>query len=65
MKTQQALPLVGLSYNQFTYVLRAGLLKPPAKDVSGDFDWTPADIERARAVARSLRRRRTHASTTA
>jgi hypothetical protein len=38
--------------------LRSGKLSPPAKDVSGDFAWSPEDIERAReALARDGRRK--------
>jgi hypothetical protein len=46
------------SYHRLASLLRNDKIPPPAKDISGDYIWTEADIERARqALATDLRRK--------
>ena len=40
----------GISYACLISLIRSGRLTPPARDESGDFIWTPEDIERARQL---------------
>jgi hypothetical protein len=60
-KTREILPELGpgATYYRLVSALRSGKLDPPpAKDCSGDFAWTEADVEWARqALARDLRRK--------
>jgi hypothetical protein len=61
-KTREILPELGpgVTYYKLISALRSGKISPPpAKDCSGDFAWTEADVERARqALARDLRKER-------
>jgi hypothetical protein len=64
LKTSQAIRSLGTTYYRLISALRCGKLPPPAKDCSGDFIWTPKDIENARrALAVDLRRRKREAVT--
>jgi hypothetical protein len=60
VKTPVAARLVGATYWRLVTAMRGGKITPlPAKDSSGDFIWTEADLERARqALAIDLRRTR-------
>jgi predicted site-specific integrase-resolvase len=57
LKTRAVCELLGVRYTYLANWLRDGRLTPPAKDSSGDFIWTPEDIERARAALTARRRR--------
>jgi hypothetical protein len=47
-----------VNYYSLVGLFRSGKCDPPQKDASGDFVWTEADIERARAALRiDLRRK--------
>ncbi len=57
-KTPAAADLLGVGYWRLIGLIRSRRLAPPQKDSSGDYLWTPEDIERARQafVARTLKR---------
>jgi hypothetical protein len=59
-KTRRAASLLGIAESHLHYLLRAKKIPPPARDDSGDFVWTDADLERARAALRIDRRRKEH-----
>jgi hypothetical protein len=48
LKTPAAADLLGVGYWRLIGLLRSKRLAPPQKDSSGDYLWTPEDIERAR-----------------
>jgi hypothetical protein len=53
VKTPIAADQVPASYTQLMNLIRCRKIKAPAKDSSGDYIWTEADIEAARlALAR-------------
>src|SRR5262245_28750959 len=57
--TRAAAREAGLMLAQITHAICHGKLVPPAKDETGRYLWTAADIERARqAVAVDRRRKR-------
>jgi hypothetical protein len=47
-KTPAVADLIGVSYYRLIGLLRSRRLAPPQKDTSGDYIWTPEDIEGAR-----------------
>jgi len=49
-KTPTVADLLGISYWRLINLLRTRRLVPPQKDTSGDYVWTPEDVERARQV---------------
>jgi hypothetical protein len=49
-KTPEAARQLGTSYTRLVGLLRYGKIPQPAKDSSGDFLWTEADLDRAREV---------------
>jgi hypothetical protein len=51
--------MLGVPYYTLFGLITRGRMAAPAKDSSGDFVWTDADVERARAAlaARHQRRR--------
>jgi hypothetical protein len=55
-KTPMAAAACDCTYWELIGLLRSGRLTPPAKDSSGDYVWTPEDVERARAALRDGRR---------
>jgi hypothetical protein len=55
-KTPAAAQELGISYATLIGLLRYGKIEPPAKDSSGDYVWTDADLARARRAI-SMRRR--------
>jgi hypothetical protein len=59
MKTCEVVKLVGRSYWAVIGAIRAKKVPPPVKDASGDYLWTPLDIERLRAAFALDRRRGT------
>jgi hypothetical protein len=48
LKTPAAADLLGVGYWRLIGLLRSKRLPRPQKDSSGDYLWTPEDIERAR-----------------
>ncbi len=57
LKTAAAADQLGISYYQLFGLLRFRKIKPPARDSSGDYVWTPGDVKRARhALDRRQRR---------
>jgi hypothetical protein len=55
-KTPVAARELGISYHQLIGLLRYDKIDPPARDSSGDYLWADADIERAKAAIRAMRR---------
>ncbi len=49
-KTPVVAEQLGIGYHHLFGLIRSRHLAPPAKDSSGDYVWTPADVDRARAV---------------
>ena len=57
-KTCEAARELGVTREKLTGLLRRGRIEPPEKDISGDYWWSDADLERARqALAVDLRRK--------
>jgi DNA-binding transcriptional MerR regulator len=48
LKSRVVADQLGISYYNLFELIRSKRLTPPEKDSSGDYVWTPADIERAR-----------------
>jgi hypothetical protein len=57
-KTPAMCRLLGVRYSDIWHLLRDGRLVPPAKDSSGDYVWTEADVQRAREALAARRRTR-------
>jgi DNA-binding transcriptional MerR regulator len=55
-KSREVAKRLGITYRVLFEMLRRGRLDPPAKDSSGDYVWTEADVERAQAALASRRR---------
>jgi hypothetical protein len=56
IKTTAAVAALGTTYHRLIGLIRFGKIGPPEKDISGDYLWTPGDLERARqALAIDLR----------
>jgi DNA-binding transcriptional MerR regulator len=55
-KTPIAARELGISYSQLIGLIRYGKIAPPERDTSGDYIWTDADLDRARAAFASKRR---------
>jgi DNA-binding transcriptional MerR regulator len=53
MGTQAARRLAGVSHHRLVHLIRVGQFEPPAKDETGRYTWTEADVERLRQVAAS------------
>lgn len=56
MKTRDVEKLLGVGYYRLFRLVRVGHIPPPAKDSSGDYVWSPEDIERARQVLHGRRK---------
>ncbi len=61
-KTPQVSDLLGIQYHRLISLLRSKRLVPPEKDSSGDYVWSPEDIERARQVINTSPRKKTGVS---
>jgi hypothetical protein len=63
-KTPAAAEHLGTTYHKLIGLLRFRKIKPPQRDSSGDYVWTPEDLERARqALANGQQRKEAaHAS---
>jgi hypothetical protein len=48
LKTPAAARYLNTSYHRLIGLLRFGKIQPPPKDSSGDYCWSPEDLERAR-----------------
>jgi hypothetical protein len=58
VKTPVAAKRLGVPYHRLIGLLRADRIEPPAKDSSGDYVWSAADIERAREALQTGGRRK-------
>jgi hypothetical protein len=58
LKGRAAARAAGMGYDRLMGLIRSGRLDPPVKDSSGDYVWTPADLERARQAGKVDRRRK-------
>jgi hypothetical protein len=63
-KTPAAAQELGINYASLIGLLRYGKLEPPAKDTSGDYVWTDADLARARRAMAAHQRKRPEPVTT-
>jgi hypothetical protein len=59
-KTPVAALELDITQSHLHYLVRARKVKPPARDSSGDFLWSDADLEAARRALAIDRRRREH-----
>ena len=57
LKTPIAAKTLGVAETQLYSLLRKGKIPPPAKDSSGDYCWTPADLDAARQAMEARRQR--------
>jgi hypothetical protein len=55
-KTTAAAQELGVPYWRLIGLMRYGKINPPGRDTSGDFVWTDADMDRARAALARARR---------
>jgi hypothetical protein len=55
-KTPVAARELGISYHQLIGLIRFDKIVPPARDSSGDYLWSDADLDHARAALASMRR---------
>jgi hypothetical protein len=58
MKTIQAVKYLNTTYHKLIGLLRYDKIPLPAKDCSGDYIWSPDDLERARQALDAMRRPR-------
>jgi hypothetical protein len=58
MKTPVAARHLGVTYHTLIGLLRFNKIDPPQRDSSGDYLWSPADLDRARAALAARRRPR-------
>jgi hypothetical protein len=54
LKTPAAADKLGVSYHRLIGLLRFRKIEPPARDSSGDFVWSDADLERVRKALAKL-----------
>jgi hypothetical protein len=57
-KTPTAAKELGTTYHRLISLLRSEKLSPPAKDSSGDYVWSDADLEAARKALSIDRRKK-------
>ena len=57
LKTPAAARALKVPYTALVSLIRYGKISAPAKDTSGDYVWTAADIEAARRVLAARPRR--------
>jgi hypothetical protein len=57
-KTPQVAVQLNATYWRIIGLIRGRKIKAPFKDDSGDFWWTPADIERAKKALAEIDRKR-------
>lgn len=56
LKTIQVCDLVGKPYYVIAHMIRARLIPQPARDASGDYCFSPEDVENVRRVLASRQR---------
>jgi hypothetical protein len=57
LKTRSAARAIGATAPQIMSAIYSGKLLPPGKDESGDYQWFPHDLERAKAALAIDRRK--------
>jgi hypothetical protein len=56
MKTAEVITHLETTHHKLWGLFRSNKIRPPAKDISGDYVWTDQDVENARrALATDLR----------
>jgi hypothetical protein len=55
-KTPAAADQLGIPYSRLISLMRSKRVTPPPKDSSGDYVWTPCDLDRVRQVLESAGR---------
>jgi hypothetical protein len=55
--TRDASRILGVPVYALYWLLRCDRIPPPPKTTTGDYDWQPEDLERARAALARRRRR--------
>jgi hypothetical protein len=58
LKSRAVATELAISYYRLFELIRSGKLTPPGKDSSGDYIWTPEDVDRARQALAVGRRRK-------
>jgi hypothetical protein len=58
LKTPVAARELGTTYHRLIGLVRFNKIDPPQRDSSGDYIWSPADIERAREALAAGRGRK-------
>jgi hypothetical protein len=58
VKTQTVVRKLGTTYWALVALMRSGKLRPPRKDVSGDFVWSKSDVQVAKRLLQERQRRR-------
>ena len=48
--TREAARQLGVQYYRLHYLCTTGKMSSPRKNVSGNYEWSPEDIERARVA---------------
>jgi hypothetical protein len=56
LKTPAAADQLDITYHRLIGLVRFRKIEPPARDSSGDYVWTEADLERARRALTTGRR---------
>jgi hypothetical protein len=56
-KTPAAARELKTTYHKLIGLVRFDKIDPPARDTSGDYVWTDADMERARAALQAMERK--------
>ena len=57
LKSREVCSQEGLTYPQLMTVVRSGRFRAPAKDISGDFQWSEEDVARLREYLASRKRK--------
>jgi hypothetical protein len=50
LSTRAVEKLLGVSYTQLHYLINTDRMAPPQKNISGGYEWTDEDVERARTA---------------
>jgi hypothetical protein len=54
--TRDAAKALGVTYTQLHYLINTDRLQAPLKNISGGYEWTDGDVERARTALAAWRR---------
>jgi hypothetical protein len=57
VKTRSVQKILGATYHQLWNLIHNGFIPTPRKDASGDYCWSADDIERARELLSTARRK--------